>query len=266
MSTKRDSYVPDISIVIPTYENLNLVALSAMSALTQVDVKAEVILIDDSKSDQVEVFAATLKSRFPQLRYLAGARNGNPVDNWNKGIDAAKGQYYILLHQDEILIDAKYAHDAVTLLNSTNALAVISRCQTVSMGRTSRFALVERWARRLKPSPWLIYVANWIGPTAVFAVRRDEAPRFDSSLTWLVDTDQYARTLTMGKRIFYRNTVSVCSLAHHDAQITASIRPHTLAHHEITYLSKGRRDQIPVLIFWVVRITIFLRSVFSKKR
>jgi glycosyltransferase involved in cell wall biosynthesis len=210
----------EISCVVPAYENLDLFARCLTSVTAQDDVAFEVIVSDDSASGVVRDFVATLGARPAELRYGAGPRSGNPVANWNHGLAQARGEFCVVVHHDEFLVDRRYLRRAVDALRASGAAAVAGQTAVIGVRRRSRFALVSRLARAIGGPAWLLPAANWIGPTAAFVFRR--GPLFDESLTALVDVEFYRRVMAGGPLAFLAGT-SVGSLGHHGAQITASL-------------------------------------------
>jgi glycosyltransferase involved in cell wall biosynthesis len=221
---------PEISCVIPTYESPSLAERCIRSALSQSGVTLEVIVSDDSRSDAVRAVCATIGD--PRLIYAAGASSGNPVDNWNAGLDRATGRHAVVVHHDELLVDPAYLRRAVTVLGGGARAAVGS----VEVEGGSRFALVSRWARRMRPAPWTLYLLNWVGPTAAVVFPLAGAPRFDRRLVWTVDLDFYARLFGRDGAIVRLPGPGVFSVRH-DAQITDRIDRRRLQVDEIALLA-----------------------------
>lgn len=182
----------------------------------------EVIVCDDSASGDVRDLVDSLVTRYPHLRYVNGPRSGNPVDNWNTGLDEAVARYCVMIHHDEFLVDSKYLRNALDKLEATGLPAVVGRCAVVAITRRSRFALMQRLMLTLRAPLWTLYAVNWIGSTAVVVFNNAGKWRFDAKLVYLVDVDFYYRLLSAAKRIHFLEGISVVSLGHHDAQISAT--------------------------------------------
>ena len=184
---------PEISCVIPTYERADLVARCLTSVAAQRDVTAEIIVTDDSASSVVSGLAAALAPLLPTLRFLAGPRTGNPIDNWNAGLDQARAPLQVLIHQDEFLIDPLYFRRAIDALDRTPAAAALAGVAVIGVDRPSRFGLVAPLAGRVRGARRLLPLINWIGPTATFVFRA--GPRFEPGLVQLADVEFYGRVL-----------------------------------------------------------------------
>jgi glycosyltransferase involved in cell wall biosynthesis len=225
---------PEITCVIPAFEQPDLLARCLASVAAQRDVSIEIIVTDDSRGPAVRERVAALA--IPGVRYLDGARSGNPVDNWNLGLSQAESSICVLIHQDEFLIHPTYLRRAVDRLADPGIVAVIGPTTVTGVDRRSRFALASRIGRAMGRPAWILPSLNWIGPTAAFVFRR--GPLFDRALVQLVDVDFYRRVLGAGRAAMLDGEC-VGSLGHHAAQITASIDPRQTARGEMARLAKG---------------------------
>ena len=219
---------------MPAYEQPELLVRCLTSVAAQRRVRAEIIVADDSASAVVAERLAA--AAIPGVRYVDGARSGNPVDNWNFGLAQARADTCILVHHDEFLIDPTYLRRAVDAFADPGIEAVIGPATVTGVNRRSRFALAARIGRAVGRPAWILPTLNWIGPTAAFVFRR--GPLFNPTLVQLVDVDFYRRVLGAGRAAML-DGVCVGSLGHHGAQITASIDPRRAARAEIGRVAKG---------------------------
>lgn len=192
-----------------------------MSVLTQQEVELEVVITDDSRSSVISDFVALIKPSYPNVRYVAGARTGNPVENWNHGLDAARGRYCILVHHDEFLVDPLFLRDAVALLDGGKDV-VVGKCAVIGIAKESKIALVSRLAALFRPPLWMLYAVNWMGPTASMVYANSPDRRFDLGLAYVVDVDFLVRLLS-GAAVARIPRVVVGSVGHHAEQITAKM-------------------------------------------
>ena len=225
---------PEISCVIPAYERLDLLMRCLTSVVAQRDVRAEIIVTDDSDTSRIGEFLASLTRSQPVVRYVAGPRTRNAVDNWNAGLEQARAPLNVLIHQDEFLVDPRYLRRAIDAINRTGSAAAKAGVAVIGVERRSRFALVAPIAERLWGAQRLLPIINWIGPTAAFVFRAGH--RFDPTLLQLVDVEFYGRVLETGPMVRLPG-VSVGSLGHHGDQITARIDPIGQALKEIALMA-----------------------------
>ena len=248
---------PEISCVIPAYENLHLLTKCLDSVVAQRDVAMEIIVTDDSGSTGVADFMAGRPESAAAARYLKGPRSGNPVENWNAGLAAARAPLHLLIHHDEWLTDPLYLRRAVDALNRTGVAAALGGVRVTGLDRPSRFGLVAPIAGRLWGARHLLPSINWIGPTAVFVFRHGH--RFDPALVQLADVELYSRVLKTGPLVRLPG-VAVGSLGHHPAQITARIDPRRRAREELAMLAARSPPGVSSLAHAVCRAILVLRS------
>jgi glycosyltransferase involved in cell wall biosynthesis len=232
---------PEISCVIPAYQSVDLLAACLASIRAQTDVRAEIVVTDDSRGDRIRAFVAHASQARNDVRYLEGARTGNPVDNWNLGLAAARAPPRVLIHQDETLLDPRYLRDALDVLAKPSVVAVIGPTVVRGGSRPSRHNAIAPIGRRLPAAPRFLPLINWIGPTAAFVFRGEH--RFDPTLVQLVDVEFYGRVLKTGRHVVLRGG-RVGSRGYHHDQITARIDPIALALGELDDLAARRPPAI----------------------
>ncbi len=232
---------PEISCVIPAYENLELVSACLASIRAQQDVRLDIVVSDDSRGDRIRAFVTHAARTRRDIRFVEGARTGNPVDNWNHGLAAARAQPRVLIHQDETLLDPQYLRDAVDALARPGVVAAIGRTVVTGGSRPSRHNAVAALGRRLPAAPRFLPLINWIGPTAAFVFRGDL--RFDPTLVQLVDVEFYRRVLKTERHVVLRGD-RVGSRGYHEDQITARIDPIDVALSELDALAARRPPAI----------------------
>lgn len=249
---------PEISCIVPAYENLNLLSRCLMSILTQKNIENEVIVCDDSKSNDVRDFVELLASKYSNVQYLNGSRSGNPVDNWNKGLEQSKADYCVVIHHDEFLVDNKYLRDAVDRVEENNLDAVVACSAVVGITRKSRFSIMRRLICFLGNPLWMLFFVNWVGSTANVVFRKRIDLKFDASLKYLVDVDFYYRIFIRKLSYEFLNRIVVISVAHHSAQITASYDFLTENIKEIKYMRRLKNFSI---LSWQYNILLLLANI-----
>ena len=221
-----------ITCIIPAFENPALFGPCLASVVAQREVALEVIVTDDSAGGAVREITAA----HPKVRYLAGPRSGNPVENWNHGLALASGELCALVHHDETLADPTYLARAAAALTDPRVAAAIGPVAVTGVRRPSRHRHAVKIARALGHPAWLLPMINWVGPTASFVFRR--GPMFDARLRQLVDVEFYRR-VAKGGRLAILEGVCVASLGHHDAQISATIDPRAESLRDVATWAKG---------------------------
>ena len=231
--SRLGSDAPALSCVIPCYENLHLFSRCLASVLTQQDIDLEVIVSDDSRSAAIADYVASLQSSFPKLHYFPGPRSGNPVDNWNRGLDQAKGRYCVVVHHDEFFLNARVLARSVSELEGKGLGVAIGRAVVIGPSRhgLTPTALLSRlpW--------WTLLIVNWIGPTGCVVFERSDALRFDPGLVRAVDVEFYVRLFSTLRGVYRFDEATVGSVLHGE-QITAKIDSHRLHVEEVVAVSQ----------------------------
>jgi glycosyltransferase involved in cell wall biosynthesis len=239
----RPQTCPEICCVVPAFQSAPLLARTLMSIVTQFDITPDVVVVDDSTEPGVRTLVEGLAGLFPNIRYFPGARTGNPVDNWNVGLNHARGRFLMVVHHDDFFCDAGFLRRAVDRLASGEGEVLVAGHGLAGRPGRSRFSLASFLARRLKLKPWSLYAINWLGPPSVMMFAAEPKIRFDARLCWLVDVDFYARLLKPGVRLICDAGVSLISLRHAD-QITARVDSRMLTLRELQLLRATDRERL----------------------
>jgi len=94
---------PSLSIVIPAYNeagNIDGTLENVNRALVGVHVDAEILVVDDGSTDQTRAVVLRAIDRMPRVRLLAHAANRGFGAAYRTGVDAAAGEYLVMVHGD----------------------------------------------------------------------------------------------------------------------------------------------------------------------
>jgi glycosyltransferase involved in cell wall biosynthesis len=94
---------PTLSIVIPAYnEAANILGTlsNVSSAVSGLGLDAEILVIDDGSKDDTAALVTANASRFPGTRLLMNGRNMGFGATYRNGVDAAAGEYIVMVHGD----------------------------------------------------------------------------------------------------------------------------------------------------------------------
>lgn len=124
--------VPDlesVSVVIPTWNREKTLLAAVESALRQTHRVKEVLICDDGSTDGSKQLVEQLND--PRVRWLEGARCGNPAAPRNRGIHASTAQWIAFLDSDDEWYPEKLERQLEALRESrcrascTNAIRVL---------------------------------------------------------------------------------------------------------------------------------------------
>jgi glycosyltransferase involved in cell wall biosynthesis len=99
-----------VSVVVPTYNDLGRIGDALSSILEQTLEPAEIVVADDASPDDVEGFVSRFARRHPggvPIRYVRRASNGGDAAARNAGIAAASGEWIAICDSDDIWAPTK---------------------------------------------------------------------------------------------------------------------------------------------------------------
>lgn len=217
---------PFLSILIPTYdypEGLDRI----LAALGSVPNDVEVLVFDDSSLPDLKKIAVKYSSLIPRLIYRHNlsflGKSLGAGDNWNSLLNAAQGDYVVLMHHDEFPLGSNFIAELrliTTKIKSPDVLLfdliLVDDCLSLLPRHTPRFF---RWLVT-QYIPGYLFRRNVIGPTATLAVRRSIVPRFDSQLRWLIDVDFYVQLCRTGLLWSEASNIKIVSVQRKTGTIT----------------------------------------------
>ena len=95
--------MPQVSVIIPTYNRAHLLRESIESVLSQTHRDLELIVVDDGSTDDTE---KVVSSYLPHLTYLYQEHQGVSAAR-NKGLERAQGNYLTFLDSDDLWLPTK---------------------------------------------------------------------------------------------------------------------------------------------------------------
>ena len=111
-----------ISILLPTHNRAALLPEAQRSALAQTYTDIEILVLDNASTDNTPDVVAAFQSD-PRVRSLRHPHDLGITGNWQAGIEAAAGDFYCLLQDDDTLEPEFVAALAAPLL-ADDSLAV----------------------------------------------------------------------------------------------------------------------------------------------
>lgn len=93
----------DVSVIIAAYRAGATLRRAVESALRQQGCRVEVIVIDDASPDGTLELARGMAAADARLRVLAQSQNAGPAAARNRGLDAARGRYAVVLDADDFM-------------------------------------------------------------------------------------------------------------------------------------------------------------------
>lgn len=238
------SKTPFLSILVPTYsypQGLERI----LNALSTLPIDVEVLVFDDSPSNDLKKIVGNFSQSISNLSYQHNAQlEGVPfgaANNWNSLLDAAKGEYVLLLHHDEFPLGLNFIPSLRSILTVRNPPdVVLLDLLLVNEALQSLPRHAPKFMRWLitQYAPGYLFRRNVIGPTATLVIRRSMTPRFNPALRWLVDVDFYVRLSRASLRWAHAFPIQIGSVKRKTGSITNKLA------HELSSIDIEERHEL----------------------
>ena len=92
---------PTVSVIIPTYNRAHLIGRAIKSVLNQTYKDFELIIVDDSSTDNTEDIVRKYQKKDERIKYILHKKNRGGSVARNTGIKSSKGEYIAFLDSDD---------------------------------------------------------------------------------------------------------------------------------------------------------------------
>jgi hypothetical protein len=220
--------MPQVSVIIPTFNRASMVGAAIQSVLEQTFVDWELIVVDDGSQDSTrEVVAAYTDSR---VRYVCQENHKLPGAR-NTGIRASTGMYLAFLDSDDLFLPEKLALQVAALERDSTLGLVASGWKDIDLQHRPRRTLCPwKLGRGLVLADWL-HRCPFIVPAVL--VRRDwllKVGLFDEQQHYVEDWDLWLRLSYAGCRMAWEpgivclRTLHEGNMVHDAARMSAGLQ------------------------------------------
>lgn len=124
---------PLVSILIPTYNQTKFLKIALESAINQTYGNIEIIIGDDSTTDEVEKFIKPYLSQYNNITYFMNTKTVKDfgLSNCNNCLKACKGSYVAYLLHDDVFHPEKISYMMNYFINYHSVSLVTSYRQTI---------------------------------------------------------------------------------------------------------------------------------------
>jgi glycosyltransferase involved in cell wall biosynthesis len=228
--------MPAVSICIPTYKRPELLKLALESCLAQTFADFEIVIGDDSPDSQSAEKIRALRAPQP-IRYFRNLPRAGQARNVNQLFAAAQGEFFVLLHDDDVLLPnaldtlIKPLQQNPTLVASFGKQLVINndgdvlRSESESLNR--KYCRTDQRANRVQRSAWaaLVQQLPCDGYMVRTAAARTTLYRDDPEVGQACDADFGYRLMEQGDFFFLGEFTSAYRITP-DSISTSGLRIH----------------------------------------
>ncbi|HEY3074815.1 MAG TPA: glycosyltransferase [Burkholderiales bacterium] len=217
------SAAPAVSVCIPAYRGAAHIGEAIESVLAQTFADFELVVVDDASPD--DTAAVVARYRDPRIRFLRNDRNAGVQANWNRCLELARGRYFKLLPQDDLIARECLAREVEVLdADRDERLALVFCARRIIDGR-SRDLMTRGYrgrargviAARTVLRDCIRRGTNLMGEPAGVLLRTALARRiggFDASIGNVTDLDCWFRLLLHGDAYYLPERLASFRVAH----------------------------------------------------
>jgi glycosyltransferase involved in cell wall biosynthesis len=196
---------PLVSICIPSYNSGEFIQQTLNSVLAQTYTNIEVIVTDDVSSDNTVQIAKAIKD--PRLKVFVNDKNLGVVENWNRSIELATGEYIKIMGADDLLDPTCIEEQVAVFLNTKEPVALVSSYKYV-INHKNKVVIYKKGFKEtilegsdaIKRS--VIDGSNMLGEPVAGLFRKADflkAGKYRPCPIYMIDMDLWARILKLGK-------------------------------------------------------------------
>ncbi|MEH2068022.1 MAG: glycosyltransferase [Nostoc sp.] len=185
--------MPNVSVIIPTYQRADLISETIESVLAQTYTDYEIIVVNDGSTDNTKEVLA----EFGDWITVIHQENQGPSVARNTGIMASQGRYIAFIDDDDLWLPYKLEKQVSCFESNPNIGLVYANIVFFKGNHVS----ADLWPRRSHPpsvlQDWMLFELNFI-PILSVMVRReclDEVGLFDQTLKYCEDYDLWLRII-----------------------------------------------------------------------
>jgi glycosyltransferase involved in cell wall biosynthesis len=144
-----------VTVVVPCFNYGHFLPQAVQSALDQVGVSVDVIIIDDASTDDSALVAQRLSEGEPRVCVIRHSRNRGHISTYNEGLAQATGEYVALLSADDVLPPGALDRSTALMEAFPSVGLVYGECRSFS-GAPPQAELVH-------PLAWTVYPGHlWL--------------------------------------------------------------------------------------------------------
>ncbi len=209
--------MPKVSVIIPTYNRMHLIARAIDSVLAQTFTDYEIIVIDDGSKDDTQQILQTYQTK---IKYIFQDNQGISEAR-NRGIQESKGEYIAFLDSDDWWAPEKLTEQVKILNTHKNIGIVYSRMPIINeKGETIGMKPNGASGKNFKE---LLEIWGDL-PTSTVLTRRecfDKVGTFDKDLPPMEDIDMWLR-ISQFYDLYEIEGKTLAYYYRHGTQITAN--------------------------------------------
>jgi glycosyltransferase involved in cell wall biosynthesis len=222
--------MPEVSVIIPTYNSARYLRQAVDSALAQTFTDYEILVIDDGSTDRTEELMSLYRA---SVRYIR-QRNGGVAAARNRGIAESRGRYVAFLDAD----DTWYPNKLERQISALGILGGFRLCYSGFTLVAPDLTPIRQVQSRRRDSALedLLLRGNIVGSICAVVCERalfKLVGDFDPSLSQCADWDMWVRLATLTEFLYVDEPL--VTYRQHNSNMSRQV---SLLEHDSVYLLK----------------------------
>lgn len=210
------SEVPLISVCIPVFNGEKHIGESMSSVLRQTEENFELIVVDNCSTDRtLEIVSSFNDSR---IKIFKNTFNIGSTGNFNRCIELSRGEYFVLLPHDDLLLATALKTFSGPLIADPQIGLVYSSYYAINgNGKQTNFIMVAPRNKIMSSEEALREFIRYGNPVQCAMVRKElfsSLGAFDANSIIMTDIDMWCRIALNGNKIAYFNNPQNCVRVH----------------------------------------------------
>jgi glycosyltransferase involved in cell wall biosynthesis len=243
--------LPEISVLMPTYNYASYLPEAIASVLAQDFQDFELLIVDDCSSDDTAGAVKPFCDRDTRVRFAVNPSNLGMVNNWKKCLDQARGRHIKFLFGDDKLSDPRALGKLLALLRDNPSATLAASARTILDEKSNVIEIVRPLRDGCHNGRKIIAEclnenANLIGePSAVMFRKKDAEKNFDPKHRQIVDLEMWFHLLENGDLACTREPL--CAFRRHARQQSAlnDASGLTRQEHALFFVNYAMKEWLP---------------------
>lgn len=192
---KNNSSLPRISIITPSYNQVEFIEQTIKSVVNQKYPNLEYWILDGGSTDGSVAIIKRYAKKYPHIINWVSKKDKGQVDALNKGLKKITGDIVAYINGDDYYLPGTFQAVVKYFKNKPNKSWLVGNCQVTNKKLSWSFTI-----KHLIPINWCkscLYLFNWINQPAVF-LKRDlvnQVGSFNQKFNYAFDYDYWLRCL-----------------------------------------------------------------------
>ena len=195
---------PLVSICIPVFNGANYINESINSVLMQDYPNFELVIIDNCSTDSTPELISSFHD--DRIRYIKNSKNIGALNNFSKCIQEAKGEYFVLLPHDDLLLPGLLSEYVKRLDDKSIGIVYSSVLVVDAEGNLLQTKIIHEENRKFNDKEALVDLFENFMPIQLAMVRTDilrKVGGFSSEYGLFTDIQLWLKVLLDGWGCFF---------------------------------------------------------------